>query len=170
MTARRAELALFVFLTIACTDGEGRREPAAPRLSIDTAALGDTLRGLVEQAYDFSRPDVVGGIMSLYPAEGPIVSASAGRLTTSTDSLRAQIQHFWTESGQHMQQPRWEWVASHVRPLGPDAAVLSATYRIPHRTPEGRGHIIPGAWTMVFERRDGRWVIVHEHLSDQPSQ
>ena len=136
----------------------------------DTSALGDTLRALVVDAYDLSRPDVVDRIMRLYPDTGLVVSASAGQITTSRDALRAQIERFYLWVGQNMQRPRWEWTTSHVRVLAPDAAVLSAVYRIPHETPEGRPHVIGGAWTMVFERRDGRWVIVHEHLSDRPAQ
>jgi ketosteroid isomerase-like protein len=53
--------------------------------------------------------------------------------------------------------------------LSPDAAVLTTTYRVPHQTPDGRPHVIGGAWTAVFARRDGRWQIVQEHLSDVPA-
>jgi hypothetical protein len=30
-------------------------------------------------------------------------------------------------------------------------------------------HVIGGAWTAVFQKRGGRWVIIQEHLSDVPS-
>lgn len=162
-------LAVALPLLLAC-DRPASRTAAAEAAPADTSAVGDTLRALVVQAYDLGRPDAVDRIMGLYPDPGPIVSASAGRITTSRDTLRAQIERFYLWVGQNMQQPRWEWTESHVRILGPDAAVLSATYSIPHRTPEGRPHVIGGAWTMVFERRDGRWVIIHEHLSDRPAQ
>ena len=150
-------------------DASGASRPFAAA-GLDTAAIADTLRALVEDAYDFSRPGVVERLMSLYPDSGPVISAAAGRVTTSRDSLRAQLEWFWNYVGQNMQDPRWEWTASHVRVLGPDAAVLTASYRVPHRTPEGRPHTVGGAWTMVFERRDGRWVIVQEHLSDLPPE
>jgi len=29
-------------------------------------------------------------------------------------------------------------------------------------------HDLAGAWTALFERRNGKWVIVQEHLSDVP--
>ena len=45
--------------------------------------------------------------------------------------------------------------------------MLTATYSIEHRTPEGRAHAIGGAWTALFEKRGGKWVIV-QHLSDAP--
>ena len=54
--------------------------------------------------------------------------------------------------------------------LSTDAAVLTMTYAIPHRTPADRPHTIGGAWTALFVRRAGRWVIVQEHLSDAPSR
>jgi hypothetical protein len=30
-------------------------------------------------------------------------------------------------------------------------------------------HVIAGALTQVFARRNGRWVVVQEHLSDVPA-
>jgi hypothetical protein len=30
----------------------------------------------------------------------------------------------------------------------------------------GMSHVIGGAWTAVFQKRGGRWVIIQEHLSD----
>ena len=164
-----AALAVALQLLPAC-EGPAPDDVESAAAPPDTGALGDTLRSLVVQAYDLTKPDAVDRIMNLYPADGPVVSASAGRITTSRDTLRAQIERFWLWVGQNMQQPRWDWTESHVQVLGGDAAVLSATYAIPHHTPEGRPHVIGGAWTMVFERRNGRWVIVHEHLSDRPSQ
>jgi ketosteroid isomerase-like protein len=56
----------------------------------------------------------------------------------------------------------------YVDVLAPGAAVVTTTYRVPHITPAGEPHVIAGAWTAVFQQRDGRWVIVHEHLSDVP--
>lgn len=129
------------------------------------AAIADTLKQLIVSAYDFSKPDVVRRMMSLYPDSGPVVSAAAGRITTSRDSLQAQITHFWDYVGQNMREPRWVWGETHVDVLSPDAAVLTATYTVPHIQPNGMAHVIGGAWTALFMRRRGRWVIVQEHLS-----
>jgi hypothetical protein len=30
-------------------------------------------------------------------------------------------------------------------------------------------HVIGGAWTAVFQKRGGRWVVIQEHLSDVQS-
>jgi ketosteroid isomerase-like protein len=146
----------------ACARGDA--SPAAD------AALADTLSRRIAAAYDFSRPDVVERLMDLYPAEGPLVSAAAGRVTTSRDALRAEIERFWERVGQNMRQPRFVMERPQLARLGDDAAVLTFAYSIPHHTPEGRPHTLAGAWTAVFARRGGRWVIVQEHLSDVPSQ
>ena len=137
----------------------------------ERAAVADTLRSLLVSAYDLSKPgDAVGRLMSLYPVKGPVVSASGGLVSVSRDSLEAGIRAFWENVGRNMRQPKWEWGQMHVDVLSRDAAVVTTTYRVPHLTPRGEPHVIAGAWTAVFQRRDGRWVIVQEHLSDVPVQ
>ena len=107
--------------------------------------------------------------MSLYPASGRVISASGGQVTASRDSLAAGIRAFWDNVGRNMRDPKWEWGPMQVDVLAPDAAVVTTTYRVPHLTPAGEPHVIAGAWTAVFQRRAGRWVIIQEHLSDLPA-
>ena len=52
--------------------------------------------------------------------------------------------------------------------LSPNAAVMTATYHVPHLTPRNQPHTIGGAWTAVFQKRGDRWYIIQEHLSDLP--
>jgi ketosteroid isomerase-like protein len=133
-------------------------------------AIADTLTALIASAYDFSnRADVVGRIMRLYPDSGPVISASAGQIVSSRDSLAAGIRRFWETTGSNMQNPRWEWGNVYVDVLAPDAAVMTATYRIPHYTPRGAPHVVAGAWTALWVRQHDRWVIIQEHLSDVPA-
>jgi ketosteroid isomerase-like protein len=132
-------------------------------------AIADTLRALIVNAYDITKPgDAVSRLMSLYPQRGPVISASGGQVSTSRDSLEAGIRAFWENVGRNMRDPKWTWGPMHVDVLAPDAAVVTTTYRVPHLTPRGMPHVIAGAWTAVFQRRGGRWVIVQEHLSDVP--
>jgi ketosteroid isomerase-like protein len=161
------------FVAAACVVGAAACDarPPAPDARRDPrhdAALADTLVGTVVAAYDFSRPGVPERLAGLYPADGPVVSAAGGGVTTSRAALRAEIERFWARVGRNMREPRFVVGERHVTPLGPDAAALTFTYAIPHRTPEGRPHTLAGAWTAVFRRDGGRWVIVQEHLSDAP--
>jgi hypothetical protein len=109
----------------------------------------------VLRAYDLSDTNVVRRFMALYPPRGRVVSAAAGRVTTSRDTLEQGIRRFYDRVGRNMRDPRWEWGDFQVDVLAPDAAVLTAEYRVPHRTPEGAPHTLAGAWTAVFARRDG---------------
>jgi hypothetical protein len=131
--------------------------------------IADSLKHLVVNTYDLTKPDPVKRLMSLYPDEGRVISASGGVTTTTRPQLQQAIQAFWTYVGQNMRQPRWEWTSMTVDVLAPDAAVMTSTYRIPHLTPMGMNHVIGGAWTAVFQKRGGKWVIIQEHLSDVQS-
>ncbi|MDF1505994.1 nuclear transport factor 2 family protein [Roseisolibacter sp. H3M3-2] len=161
-----------VLLLAACRSESATPDGTAAPPAGDPAraeALADTLGALVADAYDFTRPDPVARLMALYSPTDPVVSAAAGRVTTSRAALQLQIQRFWERVGQNMRDPRFVLGPRHVTALGADAAVLTTTYAIVHRTPEDRPHTLRGAWTAVFERRGGRWVIVQEHLSDPPA-
>ena len=146
------------------------RTPDAANLSVtERAAIADTLSALVRAAYDLRQRDIVRGFMSLYPDSGRVVSASGGRVTTTRDSLEMGIRTFWETAGRNMQNPEWKWGTPQVDVLSGDAAVMTTTYQVPHTTPAGAPHVIAGAWTAVFARRGGRWVIVQEHLSELPA-
>jgi hypothetical protein len=168
--ARLAATLLAVTAALAAGCRGGGAGDGAELRPAEREAIADSLRHLVRSAYDLSRPDVVEGFLSLYPDTGRVVSAAAGRVTTTRDSLEAQIRWFWENVGRNMQAPEWVWEGTWVDVLSRDAAVLTTTYRVPHLTPAGAPHTIGGAWTAVFVRRGGRWAIVQEHLSDVPVQ
>jgi ketosteroid isomerase-like protein len=130
-------------------------------------ALADTLKARIADAYDFASPDVVAQMTSLYPDTGRVISASGGQLMTG-QSLREGLAEFWADVGVNMTDPHWEWGEVHVDRLGPDAAVLTGTWSIPHIAPTGNPHTIRGAWTAVFRRTEGEWKIIQEHLSVPP--
>jgi len=157
-----------VGIAIVAAFGCGPRS-AADMSAAEETAIADSLKRLVVSAYDLSKPDPVKSLMSLYPNEGRIISASGGAVTTTRPQLEQGIRAFWTYVGQNMRSPKWEWTSMNVDVLAPDAAVMTSTYRVPHLTPTGMNHVIAGAWTAVFQKRGGRWVIIQEHLSDVQS-
>jgi len=122
----------------------------------------------VQAAYDLSKPNVEQRLLSLYPANGRVVSAASGQILTSRDSLAMGIKAFWDNVGVNMRNPKWIWDQMLFDVLSPNAAVMTAQYHIPHLTPRNQPHTIGGAWTAVFEKRGGRWYVVQEHLSDLP--
>ena len=164
---RRQLAALLFALTIGgCDHGSSASIPVS---EAERKAIADTLTGIIAQAYDFSRNGVSERLLSLYPDTGRVVAAAAGQVTTSKAALESAIGSFWESVGQNMRDPQWVWGDIYVDVLASDAAAVTATYSIPHRTPRGRPHTIAGAWTAVFVRRSGEWVVVQEHLSDVPA-
>jgi ketosteroid isomerase-like protein len=155
-------LFLFGLLAVMLSCSPGRRAGGDPA---DRGALADTLKQLIEDAYDFSRPGVVERMTSLYVADGPLVSASGGAIITSRDSVTEGIRRFWDNVGRNMQNPVWKWESAFAEPLGDDAATFTGAWSIPHIAPNGQPHVIAGAWTAVFRRTREGWRIVHEHLS-----
>lgn len=148
-------------LLTACTDPL-RVSPA------DRRAIADTLSALVINAYDFAKPEPAARLLSLYPDSGRIISAVAGRVTTTRDTLAGEIAGFWQRVGRRMQNPRFVLGSTYVDVITRDAAVVTLVYSIPHTTPQGTPHTVSGAWTMLWRRESGRWRIVQEHLSDTP--
>ena len=132
-------------------------------------AIIDTLTRQVKAAYDLSKPNVEQRLLSLYPDTGRVVSAAGGSIVANHDSLAAGIKYFWENVGVNMRQPRWIWDQMLFDVLSPTAAVMTATYHVPHITPSGMPHVIGGAWTAVFQERGGRWYVIQEHLSDLPA-
>jgi len=145
--------------------------PQVPRAVSDSErkAITDSLEKLVTQAYDLSAPNPVQRMMSLYPESGPVYSTASGHISTTRKELQDQIETFWKFVGSNMRNPKWEWTAMHVDVLAPDAAVMTASYRVPHTTPMNMQHVIAGAWTAAFVNRGGKWVVIQEHLSDVPA-
>jgi hypothetical protein len=154
---------LLTLLTLAACSSASRPVSPLQRLEITRAIKNEVI-----QAYDLSQPNVVERLMSLYPTQTRIISASGGQIITSRDSLQMGITAFWDNVGRNMRNPKVDWTAMYIDVLSPTAAVMTATYRIPHTQPNGLPHVVGGAWTAVFELQQGHWVIIQEHLSDNP--
>ena len=135
----------------------------------ERAAIVDSLTRQVKAAYDLSKPGAEQRLLSLYPPSGRVVSAAGGRMLTSRDTLVMGIKAFWTNVGANMRHPTWIWDQMVFDVLAPNAAVMTATYHVPHVTPKNQPHTIAGAWTAVFQKRGDRWYVVQEHLSDLPA-
>ena len=157
--------ALIVALVLGCSTGRVESDELSPG---EQEAIADTIRTLLTDTYTFDGADPVPRFMRLYPDTGSVVSAASGGFTQARDSIRQALTTFWTTAGQYMRQPSWTWGTMKVDVLSRDAAAVTARYTIPHWTPEGKPHVLGGVWTTVWARRDGRWVIVQEHLSDLP--
>ncbi len=167
LARRHVVLLLLIAFAMMGTSLQGCR-PSDRLAPSERQAIADTLQQMVEQAYDFSRPDAATRLLSLYADSGRVISAAAGRVTTTRAALATEIAGFWERVGQNMRGPTFEFGSRYVDIITRDAALMTFTYRIPHRTPMNTPHIVSGAWTTFWRRENGRWRIVQEHLSDTP--
>lgn len=145
------------------------KTPAESLTQAEKAEIEDSIRKLVIDTYDLTAPGVVDRLMSLYPDSGPVYSTSSGHIARTRAEVGEQIGTFWRYVGSNMREPKWEWTTMHVDVISPQAAALTASYRIHHLTPDNRPHEIAGAWTAVFVKRGARWFVIQEHLSDVPA-
>lgn len=165
MRANSGGMLVLIFSTsllAGCASGSGELSPEQRR------AIASEIDAKVRDAYDLSKPGSEARMIALYADTGRIVSASTGRAIASRDTVIEGIKLFWKYVGSNMRQPKWTWTSTYVDVLGPNAAVFTGTYRVPHLTPRGDPHEIAGAMTMVFEKRGSKWGVVQEHLSDAP--
>lgn len=167
MTLPRVSLGRVLLLSLLCV-GTGCTSPIAVAPA-ERRAIADSLSAMVVAAYDFSRPGAADRLLTLYPDSGRIISAVAGHVTTTRDTLAGEIRGFWQRVGQNMRGPTFVLGSTYVDVITRDAAVMTLTYSIPHRTPRDTPHVVSGAWTMLWRRQGGRWTIVQEHLSDTPA-
>jgi hypothetical protein len=138
-----------------------RRVPAR-----DQAAVAEELEALVRRSVDPTDPDAADRLLALYPDSGNLVSATGGRMVTSRDSVAGGLRAYWADAGRTMRNPRWVWDRFVFDVLAADAAVMTATYRVPHVDQSDQPREVGGAWTAAFVKREGRWMIVQEHRSD----
>jgi len=144
--------------------------PGGPPSAAEQHAIADSLARQVKAAYDLTKPDVEARLLSLYAPSGRVVSASAGQVSASRDSLAMGIKAFWQNVGVNMREPKWQWEEMLFDVPAPNVAIMTAKYHISHLTPRNEPHTIGGAWTAVFEKRDDRWYVIQEHLSDLPAR
>lgn len=155
-------------LALAALLGCSPKDSGQPLSSTDSQRVAAEIEQTLRAAYDLSKPGLTERMLSLYPKDARVISANSGRAITARDTLDAGIRYFWDNVGVNMRNPRWEWERFWVDVLSRDAAVVTATYRVPHLNPSNQPHVIGGAMTMTFARKGGKWVIVQEHLSDLP--
>ncbi len=86
-------------------------------------------------------------------------------MSNQVRSTRAEIvdyfEHFL------LGRPAGEVLDSHVAVLGADDAIDAGTYRFA-LTKEGRSSTVDARYTFVYEKVDGRWLIVNHHSSAMP--
>ncbi len=100
---------------------------------------------------------------SVYVLEDPLVFSSHDTYITRRDSLHA-IYLAWDPA--KSKGTFLAFQSLRYQRLGPDAYLVTGRLALAPGTPNGTASdTLRGTWTGVFERRNGRWGLAHEHES-----
>lgn len=112
------------------------------------------------QADAWNRGDLE-AFMGPYWKSDDLTYSAAGRTTTGWAELLARYKSRYP-TPQHM--GRLEFDGLRIRFLSPDAALVIGRWHL-----DRNGDPVGGRFSLVFQRIDHRWVIVHDHTSAAPS-
>ena len=129
------------------------------------APAGDPQRDVSEMlarsAGDWNSGDLA-GFMSDYARDSLTSFISGGRVRYGWQPMYDRYQEHYFAPGMSRDSLSFEDVR--VRALTPPFAFATARFAL-HR---GDSLVGSGPFTLVLERRDGRWLILHDHTSSDP--
>ncbi len=132
----------------------------ATRMGWTPAGYGDRLHedihrilGQQEAAWNDGNLE---GFMQAYWRSPDLTFSSGGRVLKG---WKATLEHYRRRYPDRNAMGRLHLGELEIIPLGPDAALVLGRWRLELDQPIG------GAFTLVWRRTDGRWVIIHDHTS-----
>jgi uncharacterized protein (TIGR02246 family) len=133
----------------------------SPRF-IEAKELRDEIEMLLNAYVTAEQAQDPASIMNLMSRRTSVTSVTQGRILSGRTAIQRE-----SELAAHSQKPpKISLNTIAVSPLGEDYALAVAEYTV--RVHLTRGPLeFQGVWTVVLERTDGEWKILHEHHSDQ---
>jgi len=116
---------------------------------------------LERSARDWNRGDLA-GFMGDYIKDSTLSFVSRGHFDNSWQALYDRYQQTYFAPGTHRDSLSFEEI--HVQPLTLDLALTTARFAL-HR---GDSLVASGPFTLVLQRQDQRWLILHDHTSSDP--
>lgn len=153
----KGRIACSILLFIAISLGSVRDASTVTRGSDSVAA---SMRKLADDIFAaYQRRDTV-ALKMFYARQPDALFFWERKMTYSWEQLDATIDALVKAAA------RLELTTTDFRSGGSgDTGWFAATFHIERVTPDGKQSASDGRWTVVAERRDGHWLIVHEHTS-----
>ena len=117
---------------------------------------------LARSASDWNRGDLA-GFMSDYAHDSLTSYVSAGHVMYGWQPLFDRYQKTYFAPGKSRDSLAFEEV--HVRPLAPDLALCTARFKLLRHD----SVTASGPFTLLLRKRSGRWLILHDHTSSDPT-
>ena len=120
---------------------------------IDTAGRIQNILG--RQADDWNRGDIE-SFMQAYWKSPDLTFSSVGRITRGWHQT---LENYHKRYPSRKAMGHLDFSDLEITPMGDDAALVLGRWHVEREKPIG------GAFTLIFRRFRGRWVIVHDHTS-----
>jgi uncharacterized protein (TIGR02246 family) len=152
---------VFLALAVALLATPLRAQSSARALSqTQQAALADTIRIQAQRFLSALASRDPAQFRELFAAESDMVYVDGGRIYPNREALVTAASGFFR--GQRKIDGKWD--PAHVVVLGPDAGVFTGVFRADVVDTLGvAGWKTGKIWTLVYQRRNGDWKIVHTH-------
>lgn len=154
--------AVFLVLALASiTRAESPAEP--PPNQAPTAPTADAVRAVLDQQQAHWNAGEIERFLDDYWESPELTFSSGGQTRQGFADTRARyLKNYPTPE----RMGRLAFSGLEVTPLGDEAAFALGRWRLTR----GAGEVLGGNFTLVLRRIDGRWLIVHDHTSSQPSE
>jgi uncharacterized protein (TIGR02246 family) len=152
-TAAASAVALFAVSTVSACGADTAR-PSEREIA-----------GLFDQWNAALASGDAGTVAALYAADGVLLPT----LSPDIRANREQIAEYFTNDFLP-KQPQGTVTESHVRILDDQNATHSGNYRFALTAKDGTRTTVEARFTYVYEKIDGRWLIVEHHSSAAPSK
>lgn len=101
-------------------------------------------------------------VADLYAPDGVLLPTVSNRVRASHAEIEDYFEHFLAS------KPRGTINYREVRVLDDDSAVDAGVYTFTLTDRDGRTRDVQARYTFVYEKRDGKWLIINHHSSAMP--
>ena len=152
---------MLVFLAIGMIGMRPTGAAAQDLRAVDRARVEDSVRVFLTRYVAAYESRDIRAVMALYPADGPVVSAIDGHVTTSRDTLASSIGRFL----ERLRQVSFSTEPPLVSVLDARTAAVTLVFHGTGTWNDNTAFSTTGSWTAVLGERGGRFAIIQEQES-----
>lgn len=139
---------------------------AIPALAQTPDTLSNEVQKFVRTFVEASNKADAKAVMEMYSRKPSVSSIDDGKITRGWEAIRSETNEIVGHEGRY----KISLGSIEVTALGPTYTLAVAPYTMALVTEDGATFQIRGAITLVLEKAAGKWQIIHDHTSSQPSE
>jgi uncharacterized protein (TIGR02246 family) len=144
-----------------CTAGAAAAPPQSSQQSTPQPTQQE-VAGLFDQWNDALATRDAQVVADRYAPDAVLLPTLSNNVRSDRAEIVDYFEHFLQNS------PQGAILESHVKVLGPTAAIDAGTYRFTLTTADGQQSTVDARYTFVYEKVGDQWLIVNHHSSAMP--